>query len=44
MEEQVVSAAGAIFHTTAAELARLIADAGFTPAQRTTTYAIVREW
>lgn len=41
MEENVVSAAGTTFRTNAAELARLIADLGFTPAQRTTTYAIV---
>jgi len=44
MEEQVVSAAGTTFRTNAEELARLIADLGYQPAQRTTTYAIVREW
>jgi cyclic dehypoxanthinyl futalosine synthase len=44
MEERVVSAAGTTFQTNAAELARLIADLGFIPAQRTTDYAIVRQW
>jgi cyclic dehypoxanthinyl futalosine synthase len=42
MEEQVVSAAGTTYRTNADELARLIADAGFRPAQRTTTYGLVR--
>jgi cyclic dehypoxanthinyl futalosine synthase len=44
MEEQVVSAAGTTYRTNAEELARQIADLGFRPAQRTTTYDIVREW
>lgn len=44
MEEQVVSAAGTTYRTNAAELARYIADLGYRPAQRTTTYALVREW
>ena len=44
MEEHVVSAAGTTFRTNAEELARMIADLGFQPAQRTTTYRIVREW
>ncbi len=42
MEENVVSAAGTTHRTNADELARLIADLGYIPAQRTTTYAIVR--
>ena len=41
MEEHVVSAAGTTYRTNAGELARLIADLGFQPAQRTTTYTIV---
>jgi len=44
MEEQVVSAAGTTFHTNADELARTIADLGYIPTQRTTTYTVVREW
>ncbi|MHB9129793.1 MAG: cyclic dehypoxanthinyl futalosine synthase [Armatimonadota bacterium] len=44
MEENVVSAAGTTYRTNADELARLIADIGYQPAQRTTTYAITREW
>ncbi len=44
MEEQVVSAAGVTFRSNAAELARLIADLGYRPTQRTTTYTLVREW
>jgi len=44
MEEHVVSAAGTTYRTNATELARLIADMGFRPAQRTTTYTLVREW
>ena len=44
MEEHVVSAAGVTYRSNAAELAHLIADLGFTPAQRTTTYAITRHW
>lgn len=42
MEEQVVSAAGVTHRTNAEELAHLIADLGFQPAQRSTTYAIVK--
>jgi cyclic dehypoxanthinyl futalosine synthase len=42
MEEQVVSAAGTTYRTNADELMRLIADLGYTPAQRTTNYRIVR--
>lgn len=44
MEERVVSAAGTTYRANATELARLIADLGYQPAQRTTTYAIVRTW
>lgn len=44
MEEQVVSAAGTTYRTNAGELAWLIADLGFQPVQRTTTYTILREW
>jgi len=44
MEEQVVSAAGTTYRTNADELAKLIADLGYLPAQRTTTYDIVRAW
>ena len=42
MEEHVVSAAGTTFRTNAGELARLIADLGYHPAQRDTRYAILR--
>ncbi len=42
MEERVVSAAGTTYRTNAAELTTLIAAAGFRPAQRTTTYALLR--
>ncbi len=41
MEEQVVSAAGTTYHTNADTLRHLIADLGFRPAQRTTTYRLV---
>lgn len=44
MEEHVVSAAGTTYRTNAATLAQLIADSGFTPVQRSTTYASVRPW
>ena len=44
MEERVVSAAGTTYRADAHELARHIADLGFQPAQRTTTYEVVREW
>jgi len=38
IEENVISAAGARNRANAAELRRVIADAGFTPRQRTTLY------
>ncbi|HEY3379519.1 MAG TPA: cyclic dehypoxanthinyl futalosine synthase [Armatimonadota bacterium] len=44
MEEHVVRAAGTVFTSNADELARCIRDMNFVPAQRTTTYQIVREW
>jgi len=44
MEENVVSAAGTTFRTNADELATLIADLGWQPAQRNTRYDIIRTW
>jgi cyclic dehypoxanthinyl futalosine synthase len=41
IEENVVSAAGAAFHLTEAEIARSIQDAGFVPKRRTMHYEIV---
>ncbi len=41
IEENVVSAAGAHFRLTEAEMARAIQDAGFTPKRRTMQYEIV---
>jgi len=41
IEENVVSAAGAHFRLTEAEIARNIKDAGFIPKRRTMQYAIV---
>ena len=41
IEENVVSAAGAHFRLTEAEIARNIKDAGFVPKRRTMQYAIV---
>jgi cyclic dehypoxanthinyl futalosine synthase len=41
IEENVVSAAGAHFRLTEAEIARAIQDAGFTPKRRTMRYEIV---
>jgi cyclic dehypoxanthinyl futalosine synthase len=41
IEENVVSAAGAHFRLTEAEIARSIQDAGFTPKRRTMHYEIV---
>ncbi len=38
LEENVVAAAGAVWHMTQAEMERLIADAGFAPLQRRTLY------
>lgn len=44
LEENVVAAAGCSFRMSAEEMISLIQGAGFTPAQRTTTYSIVREF
>jgi 2-iminoacetate synthase ThiH len=41
IEENVVSAAGAHFRLTEAEIARAIQDAGFVPKRRTMDYRIV---
>jgi cyclic dehypoxanthinyl futalosine synthase len=41
IEENVVSAANTTHRTTTAELERLIADAGFTPARRRQDYSII---
>ncbi len=43
MEENVVASAGAHFRMTKEEIAALIRDAGFRPAQRTTAYTILKE-
>ena len=42
IEENVVAAAGATYRTSVDEMIRVIKDAGFTPAQRTTLYKILR--
>ena len=42
-EENVHAAADYVNRTSVAEIVTLIRDAGFTPAQRTTTYEILRE-
>jgi len=42
-EEHVHAAADYVNRTSVAEIVTLIRDAGFTPAQRTTTYEILRE-
>jgi len=42
MEENVVRAAGASYRMARDEIIRVIKDAGFTPAQRTTQYRIIR--
>jgi len=44
LEENVVAAAGCSFRMSGEEMISLIRAAGFTPAQRTTTYAIVKEF
>ncbi len=44
LEENVVSAAGCSFRMSSEEMISLIAAAGFTPAQRNTTYSIIREF
>lgn len=43
-EENVHKAADFVNTTTVEEICTLIREAGFTPAQRTTTYEIVRTW
>lgn len=44
LEENVVAAAGCSFRMSRDEMITLIRDAGFTAAQRTTTYRIIREF
>jgi cyclic dehypoxanthinyl futalosine synthase len=44
LEENVVAAAGCTFRMSREEMVALIRDAGFTPAQRTTTYTILQEY
>ncbi len=42
MEENVVRAAGAAFRIPLQDIVRIIQDAGYTPAQRTTLYKIIK--
>jgi len=44
LEENVVAAAGCTFQMSREEMVELIRGAGFAPAQRTTTYGIVRNY
>jgi cyclic dehypoxanthinyl futalosine synthase len=44
LEENVVAAAGCTFRMSQDEMIKLIHGAGFSAAQRTTTYSIVREF
>ncbi len=44
LEENVVAAAGCSFRLSSDEMITLIRSAGFVPAQRTTTYSILREF
>lgn len=44
LEENVVAAAGCSFRMSADEMITLIRSAGFVPAQRSTTYTILREF
>ncbi len=44
LEENVVAAAGCTFRMSREEMVALIRSAGFTPARRTTTYAILQEY
>lgn len=44
LEENVVAAAGCTFRMSREEMVALIRDAGFTPARRSTTYAILQEY
>ncbi len=42
IEENVVAAAGATYRTSVDEMVRVIKDAGFIPAQRTTLYQVIK--
>jgi cyclic dehypoxanthinyl futalosine synthase len=44
MEENVVSAAGTTYCLNAAQICRLIREAGYTPAQRDNAYDIIQEY
>ena len=44
LEENVVAAAGCSFRMSCEEMVALIRSAGFRPAQRTTTYTIIKEF
>jgi cyclic dehypoxanthinyl futalosine synthase len=44
LEENVVAAAGCSFRMSSEEMVTLIKSAGFVPAQRSTTYTIIREF
>lgn len=44
LEENVVASAGCCFRMSQQEMITLINDAGFSAAQRTTTYSIIREF
>ena len=44
LEENVVAAAGCSFRMTCDEMVALVRTAGFRPAQRTTTYTIIKEF
>jgi cyclic dehypoxanthinyl futalosine synthase len=44
LEENVVAAAGCSFRMSSEEMVALILAAGFQPAQRSTTYTIIREF
>jgi cyclic dehypoxanthinyl futalosine synthase len=44
LEENVVSAAGCSFRMSCEEMVALIRSAGYLPAQRSTTYTIIREF
>jgi cyclic dehypoxanthinyl futalosine synthase len=44
LEENVVAAAGCTFRMSRQEMVELIRGAGFVPAQRTTTYEIIKRY
>jgi len=44
LEENVVAAAGVSYHMSPEDIIRLIEDAGFLPAQRNTTYQILKRF